>query len=119
MFGSFFWGGTGDCTVDHGSCADNVFNLSLCSGYIHCTLKTSVLKPLYKSDSRSDFSNYRPISILSAVVKLLEKCVCKQLCLHLERNNILYSKQFGFRANHCTEFAILQYCETVHSALVQ
>ena len=61
----------------------HVYNLSLGSGFIHCTLKTSLLKPLFKADSRSDFTNYRPISLLSAVVKLLEKHVCKQLCLHL------------------------------------
>ena len=78
----------------------NIFNLSLCSGFVHCTLKTCVLKPLFKSGCKDDITNYRPIAILSAVVKLFEKCLCNQLVKHLDSNNIFYKHQYGFRAGH-------------------
>ena len=94
----------------------HVFNLSLCNGYIHETFKTSIIKPLYKTNAHNDFTNYRPISILSAMAKAFEKCVCKQLCRHLELNNLLYKYQFGFRPNHCTAQAILKFCENIHNA---
>ena len=51
----------------------HVFNLSISNGYVDTRFKSSILKPLFKSDSRDDFNNYRPISILSALAKLLEK----------------------------------------------
>ena len=94
-----------------------VFNLSITNGYVDAKFKTSILKPLFKSDDRADFNNYRPISILSALSKLLEKCICHQLCLYLERFKVLYSGQFGFRADHCTTQAIIKFCDNALHAL--
>ena len=94
-----------------------VFNMSLENGYVSVKFKTCILKPLFKADDRADFSNYRPISILSALAKLLEKCICYQLCLYLERNGLLYNGQFGFRAEHCTTQAIMKFCDNAHCAI--
>ena len=84
---------------------------------VHSSLKTSVLKPLFKSGARDTFTNWRPISILSAAAKLFEKCVCNQLCAHFERNNIFFKHQYGFRAGHSTIHAILTFCDVVQTAL--
>ena len=46
-----------------------------------------------------------------------KKCICKQLCIYLDRNSILCNDQFGFRADHCTSHAILKFCNNVLSAL--
>ena len=95
----------------------HVYNLSLCSGYVHCTFKTSILKPLFKCGVRSEFTNYRPIYLISALAKLLEKCAMNQIIAHFERYNLLYKHQYGFRPNHSTVHAILNFCNNVHSAL--
>ena len=54
--------------------------------------------------------NYRPISLLITLSKLLEKCVYKRLYNFLEKNQILYKKQYGFRTNHSCEQAIQDLC---------
>ena len=97
----------------------HIFNLSLCNGFVHCTLKSSVLKPLFKSGSRADFTNYRPIALLSALAKLLEKCAIEQLAAHFEKNCIFYKHQYGFRPKHSTIHAIINFADNVHRALEQ
>ena len=58
-----------------------------------------------------EYANYRPISILSSVSKLLEKIVSKQLTGFLEEQNILFSRQFGFREGRNTIHAL---CELIN-----
>ncbi len=48
------------------------------------------------------FNNYRPISILPAFSKILEKIVCNRLLHFLESKNILYKHQYGIRKSHNT-----------------
>ena len=95
----------------------HIINLLLCSGFLHCTLKTGVLKPLFKSGSCNQFPNFQPIALLSAFAKLTEKCAIDQLALFFDRNNLFYKYQFGFRPNHSTAQAILTFCDIIHSAL--
>jgi hypothetical protein len=67
----------------------------------------SRVTPIYKNGAITDPFNYRPISTLSPFAKVLEKLVYKQLQSFLERNNILYKYQFGFRKGH-SEQAIME-----------
>ena len=50
----------------------HVFNLSLRSGYIPDSYKCAKVIPIFKSDSKSEFTNYRPISLLSSFSRLKE-----------------------------------------------
>lgn len=63
----------------------HVFNLSIQTGYIPNEFKTACNIPIYKSDSEVFFNNYRPISLLPALSKLLEKIVAKQMCGFIEK----------------------------------
>jgi len=57
--------------------------------------------------------NYRPISLLSVFNKLLEKIVYKRVYNFLNKNDVLYKYQFGFRKNYSTSMALLEimdYC---------
>lgn len=54
--------------------------------------------------------NYRPISLLIKLSKLLEKCMYTWLYNFLNKNNILYDKQYGFRSKHSCEQAIQDLC---------
>ena len=63
--------------------------------------------------------NYRPISILPTVSKLLERAVHHQLYQYLREHNILSPFQCGFRKCHSTEFAALSLADTIRRNMDQ
>ena len=65
--------------------------------------------PLFKSGSMVELDNYRPISILPVLSKILERIAYKQLLSHLENNGLLSSFQFGFRSKRSTELAVTSF----------
>jgi hypothetical protein len=60
-------------------------------------LKIAKVIPLFKKGDRCLLENYRPISLLSIFNKLLEKVVYKRVYNFLNKNEVLYKYQFGFR----------------------
>ena len=62
--------------------------------------KIAKLKPLYKKGKKVDPKNYRPISLLPLLSKIIERIVNDQLQCHLEKHNILFQYQSGFRSKH-------------------
>ena len=79
-----------------------LINLSLAKGVVPRILKIAKVIPIFKSGDRRDFTNYRPISLLPSISKILEKAAAYQLIDYLNNNNLLYKLQFGFRAGHGT-----------------
>ena len=75
-----------------------IFNLSFSTSIFANDMKTAKVIPLYKNGKKSDFSNYRPISLLSQISKILEKLFHVRLEHFLEANEILSSSQYGFRS---------------------
>ena len=61
------------------------------------------LKPLFKKGSKTNPSNYRPISLLPLISKIIEKLIHEQTSSFLSNNEILYNYQSGFRKNHSTD----------------
>ena len=80
-------------------------------------LKFSEVKPLYKKGDKTEFSNYRPISLLTSFSKIIEKIIYKRLYCQLIRNNILVNEQFGFREKFPTEMATYTLLNNVLSSL--
>ena len=74
----------------------------------HGPFKIAVIKPLLKKPTLDPevLANYRPISNLPFLSKILEKVIANQLCEFLQENNIYEDFQSGFRANHSTETAL-------------
>ena len=66
------------------------------------------MTPLHKNGPKDDTNNYRPISVLPVVSKLLEKHVHDSLMMYLSSNSLLHSTQSGFRPNHSCETSLLQ-----------
>ena len=64
--------------------------------------------PIYKKGSRLLVSNYRPISLLSNLNKILEKIVHDRVYSFLEDALCIYSLQFGFRKKHSTNHALIE-----------
>ena len=85
-------------------------NASLTSGYLPQSFKIAVIKPILKKPNLdpNDMSNYRPISNLPFLSKILEKVVTKQLCSFLQSNSTLEVFQSGFRPHLSTEIALLK-----------
>ena len=63
--------------------------------------------PIHKKDEELLLANYRTISVLPCLSKLLECIMYNQLFKYLSENSILYEKQFGFQTSDSTEHAIL------------
>ena len=86
-----------------------VMNKSIQSGIFPKNFKLAEVIPIYKNKQKNDFQNYRPISLLPTLSKILEKLIHKRLYFFLQKNNILYSSQYGFRPKHSTIDAISEY----------
>ena len=69
------------------------------------------------SGALTDASNYRPISILPVMSKVLEKVIANQLMIHLENNQFYHPKQFGFRKKFSTEMALCHFIERIKCSL--
>ena len=83
-----------------------ICNQSLMQGKFPSELKIAKITPVFKSGDRSEIANYRPISVLSSLSKIIEKVVVVQFSEYLQQNNILNPRQFGFRPTMSTENAL-------------
>ena len=92
-----------------------VFNLSIVKGIFPDDLKIARVTPVFKGGDEKDLENYRPISVLPCFSKILERIMYNRLYNHLIKNNILYSKQFGFQKGHSTEYAIIQLIDQINN----
>ena len=95
----------------------NIFNSSVSSGKVPKDWKISRITPIFKKGDASVISNYRPISLLSLVDKLLERLIHTALLDHVLDNNILSDKQFGFRPNSSTQEALLSASISWHDTM--
>ena len=91
--------------------------MCITSGQHPKKLKLAHAIPIFKKGSRLLVSNYRPISLLSNLNKILEKIMHKRIYAFLEKYEILYELQFGFRAGYSTTHALIHMTETIRSAL--
>ena len=77
-------------------------NLSMTLGSFPAAYKIAKVKPPFKKGSKTDPSNYRPISLLSLLSKVFERVALNQTEEFLSLNKVLYDYQSGFRKNHST-----------------
>ena len=77
------------------------------TGVFPSVFKNAKVVPVFKEDSKLDYSNYRPISLLSNIEKILEKLMYERLCTFLNNNNIICNLQFGFRQQYSTSHALI------------
>ena len=89
-----------------------VVNLSLNSGQVANIWKTVIIRPLLKKMHLEIIqSNYRPVSNLSFVSKLTEKCFLHQFLDHCEHHKLVPDYQLAYRKNYSTETAIIKVCD--------
>ena len=87
----------------------SILNSSISTSTFPLSWKCGYISPLHKGEDRDCPNNYRPISVLPACSKILEKHVKEHLSNQLESNNCLYSHPSGFRpgAFNCQPSAVL------------
>ena len=95
----------------------HIFNNSLETGIVPERLKIAKITPIYKAEDPMEFANYRPISILPILSKILEKIVLKRLVDFLNEHNILNKSQFGFRKHHSTTLALIDLIDNISNSL--
>ena len=95
-----------------------IFNQSFKTGKFPQALKHVKVVPIFKNKgSPFKTENYRPISLLSNVDKILEKLVHKRMMQFLEKNKILHDRQFGFRKKHSTVHGLVTLTEDIKKSL--
>jgi hypothetical protein len=94
-----------------------IVNRSFKLGEFPSNLKFSVMKPIYKKGSKTEMSNYRPISLLPVVSKVIETAVYVQLYHYLNVNKILHRSQYGFRNRLSTISAISKLTNEIYKSL--
>ena len=80
-----------------------ICNLSIKLSVFPNECKLAKLKPLYKKGSRTVPKNYRPVSLLPIISKVIEKVIHEQVQHYLDREKIIFKYQSGFRKNHSTD----------------
>ena len=94
-----------------------IINESFQSGIFPDKMKLAKVTPFFKKGCVLTASNYRPISLLSVFSKITEKAMHERLYKFLEKHEILYSLQCGFRANHSINHALVSLTEAIKNSL--
>ena len=93
----------------------HVFNLSIGEGVFPKELKIARVIPLFKSDNCMLVINYRPVSVLPFFSKILEKIMYNRILAFINKHNLLYKFQFGFRGKHGTDIALIVLVDKIMS----
>lgn len=97
----------------------HVINFSITSNYFPDAWKYAHIIPIPKKVVSCDLKDYRPISILPFLSKVLERVVHRQLSQYLQSNNLLTPFQSGFRTAHSTCTALIKIIDDIRSSIDQ
>ena len=75
----------------------HILNISILTEVVLYGFKQARVTPLYKKGSKLEAGNYRPVSVLCVLSKVLERAVHVQLTEYLNKRDLLYKNQSGFR----------------------
>ena len=81
------------------------------TGVFPSVIQAAKVVPVFKKDSKLDYSKYHPISLLSNIEKLLEKLMYKKLYTFLTKNNVICNLRFGFRQQYSTSHVLINITE--------
>ena len=95
----------------------SIINLSFVTGIFPDLCKVAKVIPIYKKDNPLLCVNYRPITPLPIFSKFFEKNIYTRMYAYLIENNMIYDRQFGFRANHSCNHALISCTESIKKEL--
>ena len=94
-----------------------IFNLAINAGIYPSNLKIAKVIPIFKKGDQTSINNYRPISILSPLNKIFEKILYSRLINYINKHNLLYKFQYGFRKKHSTEHALIELVDQIRLSM--
>ena len=94
-----------------------LFNKSLTASKFPDLWKEANISPIFKRKGASDPQNYRPISLLCCLSKILEKLVFRHIYDHLTENSLLSDKQSGYRPHHSTQLQLAYMTDNLYNSL--
>ncbi|KAF2348701.1 Reverse transcriptase domain, partial [Trinorchestia longiramus] len=92
-----------------------IINTSITTNKFPDQWKLSIIKPLHKAGDINTASNYRPISLLPVLSKILEKVISNQLSTNLDKSKPLHPNQYDYRKCTSTQDALLNIAEKIYS----
>ena len=95
----------------------NIVNSSFMDKIFPSRWKMALVKPLPKINIPMEPSDFRPISLLPAISKIMEKIAAKQMVDYLKRKNLLDTHQSAYKHNHSTLTALLNITDDIYDAL--
>ena len=95
----------------------NLINLYFSTELFQKNLKQAKIIPIFKKGDQQHCNNYRPISLLSNISKIIEKLDHSQPCGFLEFNNYFYTNQFAFRNLYSTNHVLISITEKIKKLL--
>ena len=93
-----------------------LINLTFTEVKFPAILEMGKIFPVHEKGSKTELTNYRPISLLSNISKIIEKMVHDRLYIFLEQNKAFHNYQFGFRNNHSTNHALIEIIAQIKNA---
>ena len=93
-----------------------LYNSCMREGHYPACFKVARVVPVFKAEDPTEFSNYRPVSVLPVLSQIFEKVIRSRLVRFLDRNKVIIPGQYGFRSGHSTAMAILDMVEKVRGA---
>jgi hypothetical protein len=94
-----------------------LINNNLNHGTFPDCLKTGLVNPIHKKGSKTEMSNYRPITILPIFSKIFEYVIKRRLEDHFHANNIMSNNQFGYTRSSNTEIAVCHILNDVYDSV--
>ena len=99
----------------------HIANLSMINGVFPEIFKSAIVIPIHKKGDPSEISNYRPISLLPVVSKVLERIIFRRLSSFLfginPSDSLISSHQYGFRSKFSTAHALINTTQFIRSQL--
>ena len=95
----------------------HICNLSFSTGVFPCELKIANVVPIFKTNDEIIFSNYRPVSVLPVLSKLIERLMYNRLIQYINENKLLYKYQFGFQTGKSTHMTLIVLLDKISEAL--
>ena len=91
----------------------HIITLSLAKGIFPDDMKVAKVIPIYKEGNKTIVNNYHPISILPIFLNVLERLMYNTLKMFINKHNILYDYQFGFRKKYSASMALVQLVDKI------
>ena len=95
----------------------HICNLSFLTGIFPTEMKTAKIIPIHKAGDSHEFTNYRPISLLSQFSKILEKLFVTRLDSFFDKHQLLSNNQYGFRSGRSTSMAVMEVVEAISKGI--